>query len=159
MVDGDSPSMAFVYGELLEAKKKIMQATVTNESNAIFEHIDRKMKDRLDAPLHLTAYFLNPYYSYHDASIFLDSCSCIMDGVFDCVETFFYGDDNIQTIVLNDELPKFKKQQGAFGKLSAKKGCEKITFNPGIKCCNLLFDMLHYMYYIVICLIFFKYCS
>ena len=76
MVDGDvKPSMAFLYGEILKAKKDIKVAIgnipgVVGLYSSIMEIINVKMKNRLDCPLHMAAYFLNPYYSYNDDSIF-----------------------------------------------------------------------------------------
>lgn len=134
MVDGDvKPSMAFLYGEIQKAKKEIMEAmnNIENNYNPIIDIIDKKMKDRLDSPLHLTAYFLNPYYSYCDGSIFLDDV--VMDGVFTCVETFYHDDDDKQSQLLNVELRIFKEQQGHFGKAAAKAGCKDYEFNPGFK--------------------------
>jgi len=98
MVDGDvKPSMAFLYGDILKAKKEIMvglgnidKARTLNLYNNIIEIIDEKMKGRLDSPLHLVAYFLNPYYSYNDSSIFGEEE--VMDGFFTAVETFYHGD-------------------------------------------------------------------
>ena len=133
MVDGDvKPSMAFLYGEIRKAKKEIMEAmnNIENNYNPIIDIIDKKMKDRLDSPLHLTAYFLNPYYSYCDGSIFLDDV--IMDGVFTCVETFYHDDDDKQSQLLNVELVIFKDQEGHFGKVAAKAGCRDFEFNPGL---------------------------
>jgi len=59
LVDGDvKPSMGFVYGELLKAKREIKEAFSNNESRfkEVIVVIDKKMKGRLDSPLHLTAY-------------------------------------------------------------------------------------------------------
>ncbi|KAK2654653.1 hypothetical protein Ddye_014509 [Dipteronia dyeriana] len=66
LVDGDrKPSMGFVYGELKKAKEEIQTGLKSVESNyrPIFEIIDDKSKGRLDSPLHLTAYVLNPTIS------------------------------------------------------------------------------------------------
>lgn len=64
MVEGEKkPSMGFVYGELVEARRSIKAAANNLERyyKPIFEIIDEKVKGRLDSPLHLTAYLLNPY--------------------------------------------------------------------------------------------------
>jgi len=73
LVDGDvKPSMGFVYGELLKAKREIKEALGNNESRykEVIAVIDKKMKGRFDSPLHLTAYLLNPHYSYANPAIF-----------------------------------------------------------------------------------------
>lgn len=67
IVDGDiKPSMAFLCGNIQKAKKEIMAAVGNVDRNGtlynnIIQIIDIKMKNRLDCPLHLAAYFLNPY--------------------------------------------------------------------------------------------------
>ncbi|KAF0898554.1 hypothetical protein E2562_008141 [Oryza meyeriana var. granulata] len=92
------------------------------------------MKDRLDTPLHLAAYFLNPYYSYNNDSIFTNEL--VMDGFITAVETFYHGDYDKQSKVLNEELPKFRDKQGHFGKPVAKEGCKKYDFDPAkLLCC------------------------
>ena len=98
MVDGDvKPSMAFLYGDILKSKKEILiglgnvdKAATQNLYKSIIEIIDSKMKGRLDTPLQLAAYFLNPYYAYNDSSIF-DNDE-VMDGLISAVETFYHGD-------------------------------------------------------------------
>ncbi|CAN6813214.1 unnamed protein product, partial [Brassica oleracea] len=56
------PSLGFIFGEILEAKKSIKEASDHLEKNylPVFRIIDDKMKGRLDTPLHMAAYFLNP---------------------------------------------------------------------------------------------------
>ncbi|AQL04244.1 hypothetical protein Zm00014a_007972 [Zea mays] len=65
--------MAFLYEDILKAKKEILtglgnvdKAATQNLYKSIIEIIDSKMKGRLDTPLQLDAYFLNPYYAYVD---------------------------------------------------------------------------------------------
>ena len=88
------------------------------------------MKNRLDCPVHMAAYCLNPYYSFNDPSIF-DSEE-VMDGFIVAVETFYHGDYEKQNQVLNDDLHKFKDQVGHFGKMVARAGCKDYDFSPGI---------------------------
>ena len=76
LVDGDvKPSMAWLYGELLKAKIKIKEAFGNQEKfyRETIAIIDKKFKGRLDTPLHLTAYILNPHYSYANKDIFDDA--------------------------------------------------------------------------------------
>ena len=93
---GIKPSMAFLYGEILKTKKEIMVAIGNVDRSGTLYHsiiaiIDAKMKDKLDCPLHKAAYFLNPYYSYNDLSIF--ESEEVMDGFISAVETFYHGDN------------------------------------------------------------------
>lgn len=142
MVDGNvKPSMAFLYGDILKAKKEIMvglgnieKAGTLNLYNNIIEIIDGKMKGRLDSPLPLAAYFLNPYYSYIDCSIFGDEE--VMDGFITAVETFYHGDYDKQSQVLNEDLHKFKDQTGHFTKPAAMAGCKDYNFCPGMQFCS-----------------------
>jgi hypothetical protein len=137
MVDGDiKPSMAFIYGEIIKAKKDIVVAVGNIDKaviicNSIIEIIDTKMKDRLDCPLHKAAYFLNPYYSYNDPSIF--ESEEVMDGFILAVETFYHGDYDKQNQVLNDDVHKFKDQVGHFSRNVALAGCKDFDFSPGMQ--------------------------
>ncbi|XP_025799091.1 uncharacterized protein LOC112878993 isoform X2 [Panicum hallii] len=136
MVDSDiKPSMAFLFGEIVKAKEQINVAFRNIETpvnlalyNNVIEIIDNKMKDRLDSPLHLAAYLLNPYYSYNDGSIF--TSEQVMDGFITAVETFYHGDYDKQSKVLNEELHKFRDKQGHLGKPVAKAGCMEYDFSP-----------------------------
>ncbi|CAN6374657.1 unnamed protein product [Urochloa humidicola] len=136
MVDSDiRPSMAFLYGEIVKAKEQIKVAIRNIDKpvnlalyNNVIEIIDNKMKDRLDSPLHLAAYLMNPYYSYNDESVF--TSEQVMDGFITTVETFYHGDYDKQSKVLNEELHKFRDKQGHFGKPVAKAGCTNYDFSP-----------------------------
>ena len=136
MVDGDvKPSMPFVYGEIVKAKKDIRIAIGNIDKTgtlykSIIGIIDEKMKKRLDSPIHLAAYCLNPYYTFYDSSIF-DSEE-VMDGCIEAVEIFYHCSYDKQNQVLNDDLHKFKDKVGHFGKNVAKVGCKDYDFSPGI---------------------------
>ena len=120
MVDGDvKPSMPFVYGEIVKAKKDIrIPVGNIDKTGTLYKSIigiiDEKMKKRLDSPIHLAAYCLNPYYTFYDSSIF-DSEE-VMDGCIEAVEIFYHGSYDKQNQVLNDDLHKFKDKVGHFGK-------------------------------------------
>ncbi|XP_042456357.1 uncharacterized protein LOC122040933 [Zingiber officinale] len=124
IVDADKKlSMGFVYGELLQAKKDIKNAlsNVPKNDQHIIDIIDAKMKDRLDSPLHLMAYLLNPFYHYKDPLLYLDQTVSI--GVIDCMDVIFLGDIDMQNIILSEELPMYKKKESIFGKPIAVKAC------------------------------------
>nr|GEW74104.1 hypothetical protein [Tanacetum cinerariifolium] len=87
LVDGDQkPSMGFLYEELKKAKEDIKTAfnNVEIHYRPIIDIIDSRSKSRLDSPLHLTAYLLNPYYFFKDESIKDDVM--VSDTVFKCLE-------------------------------------------------------------------------
>jgi len=131
LVDGDvKPSMGYVYGELLKAKKEIKESFGNVEKNYrdVMAIVDKKMKNRLDCPLHVAAYLLNPYYSYNNPAIFSDST--VVEKFMQCVETFYHDDDDKQHGAVNVDLEIFQKRQGNFSKKMAKT-CERFDFNPG----------------------------
>lgn len=88
------------------------------------------MKGRLDSPLHLTAYLLNPFYFYKEPTIQLDET--LMTGFLNCVETFYHGEFEKQDQAVND-FTIYQDKLGFFGKPYALRGCEHNTdeFDPG----------------------------
>lgn len=56
----------------------------------ILDTIAVKVKDRLDSPLHLAGYELNPYYNYKDDEVVRKSR--VMKAIVTCVEKFFHND-------------------------------------------------------------------
>lgn len=128
------PSLGFIYGEILEAKKSIKEACNHLEKNyqPIFQIIEEKMKDRLDSPLLLAAYLLNPFYLYKDSTILYDLE--ISEGFLNCVETFYHGDIAKQNKVVNDEIHLYRSRSGPFGRSLALQGCEHNDekFDPGL---------------------------
>ncbi|XP_019152269.1 PREDICTED: uncharacterized protein LOC109149078 [Ipomoea nil] len=125
IVDQDKkPSMGFVYGELMQAKEDIKKALneVVRNYEPIIKIVEEKMSNRLDSPLHLMAFMLNPYYHFKDPRLHLNvnvSLGCI-----EFLETYYHDDLEMQNKVLNDEFPIYKRKDGVFGKTLAVKGCE-----------------------------------
>ncbi|KAJ1254347.1 hypothetical protein BS78_K080000 [Paspalum vaginatum] len=112
LVDGDvKPSMGFLYGELLKAKKEIKEALGNVEKNYkdVMDIVEKKMKGRLDSPLHVAAYMLNPYYSYQNAAIYDDPN--VVEKFMLCCETFFKGDEEAEYLAVNEEFDKFRTRQ------------------------------------------------
>lgn len=127
LVDGDwRPSMAFVYGEIKEAKNEIIKVCKNSKETyePILEIIDSKMKGRLDSPLHLAGYLLNPYYYYKDKDVVGRDASC-MAAVLTCIEAFFPDNYDLQDMVGNVELLKYKNMEGMFGRKLAIMGRSK----------------------------------
>jgi len=131
LADGDvKPSMGYVYGELLKAKKEIKEAFGNVEKNYkdVMDIVDKKMKNRLDSPLHVVAYMLNPYYSYQNSAIFSDPI--VVEKFIQCAETFYAGDDDKAFRAINVDFEVFSKRQGNFSKKMAR-SCERFEFSPG----------------------------
>jgi hypothetical protein len=97
---------------------------------SIIEIVEEKIKKRLDCPIHMAAYCLNPYYSYNKPSIF-DS-EDVMDGFIEAVEIFYHDDYDKQNQVLSNDFHKFIYKVGHFAKKVALAGCKYYDFSPGI---------------------------
>jgi len=131
LADGDvKASMSFIYGELLKAKREIKEVFGNNETRFkdVLAVIEKKMKGRLDSPLHLTAYLLNPHYSFTNPSIFDEPK--MNEAFIACVEQFYYHDEDKQDQAANIELKKFQNREGAFSKKLART-FENFDYNPG----------------------------
>ncbi|ONM54670.1 hAT transposon superfamily protein [Zea mays] len=121
LVDGDvKPSMGFLYGELLKAKREVKEAfgNVESRFKDVMAVIEKKMNGRLDSPLHLTAFLLNPHYSYANPSIFDEPK--MNEAFISCVEQFYYHDEDQQEQATNFELKKFQNREGPFSKKLAR---------------------------------------
>ncbi|KAM0896110.1 hypothetical protein ACQ4PT_023379 [Festuca glaucescens] len=129
LADSDGPSMATMYGELLSTKKAIMAAVENSEKDylMIIQAMDTKMKGRLDSPLHIAAFMLNPKYSYADSTIFSDVE--VVAAFMEVMEQFYHDDDEKQNIVLNIDFTRFKKKEGMFGKVAATKAISNANFD------------------------------
>ena len=131
LADGDvKASMGFIYGELLNAKREIKEVFGNNETRFkdVLAVIEKKMKGRLDSPLHLTANLLNPHYSFTNPSIFDEPK--MNEAFIACVEQFYYHDEDKQDQAANIELKKFQNREGAFSKKLART-FENFDYNPG----------------------------
>lgn len=131
LVDGDvKPSMAWLYGELLKAKSKIKEAFGNNEKNykETIAIIEKKLKGRLDSPLHKTAYLLNPHYAYANKEIFEDPH--ITANFMECAEQFFGSDDYDSCYkAVNEDMHKYENMEGPFKKKLAT-SWERADYNP-----------------------------
>ena len=141
LVDGDvKPSMGFLYGELLKAKREVKEAfgNVESRFKDVMAVIEKKMNGRLDSPLHLTAFLLNPHYSFANPSIFDEPK--MNEAFISCVEQFYYHDEEKQEQAANFELKKFQNREGPFSKKLART-FQNYDYNTGRGTC----------YYMVVC--------
>ncbi|KAM0863341.1 hypothetical protein ACQ4PT_044662 [Festuca glaucescens] len=116
LADSDGPSKVTMYGELLSTKKAIMAAVENSEKDylMIIQAMDMKMKGRLDSPLHIAAFMLNPKYSYADSTIFSDVE--VVAAFMEVMEQFYHDDDEKQNIVLNIDFTRFKNKKACLGR-------------------------------------------
>ncbi|XP_038701804.1 uncharacterized protein LOC119998523 [Tripterygium wilfordii] len=118
LVDSDIPSMPWLYGERQATIKEIKEDVCSGlEKNykSIINIIESKSKGRLDFSLHLVGYLLNTYY-FAKNMVDIGDDATIMEAFLDCVEKFFPDDLSTQGIVSDDELIKYKKLEGMFGR-------------------------------------------
>ena len=109
-----------------------MKAAIENSEKdylLITNAMDTKMSGRLDSPLHMVAYILNPRYSYAEPSIFTDVE--VMATLMEVMDTIYYDDDIKQNKILNIDFTKFKKKEGMFGKVTAMKAISNDNFDAG----------------------------
>ncbi|XP_076960197.1 uncharacterized protein LOC143636506 [Bidens hawaiensis] len=106
MVDADwKPSMGFIYSEIKSAEEEIKNALGNNKKDyqPVLDIISKKMRNRLDTKLHLTAYLLNPFYLYNNSEI-LDDIN-VSNVIVDLVGTIYPEDHNLQNHIVTVELP------------------------------------------------------
>ena len=137
IVDGDKkPSMGFVYGMLQDAKDEIKASCNRKESvyRPILEIIEKKAKDRLDSPLHLAAYYFNPYYYYKDNTIKEDTS--VKAALMYCIDKFYPEEYNIHDIIGSKEVQAYKSAAGIMGSGMAERYWKSFNgtddFNPGM---------------------------
>jgi hypothetical protein len=99
--------------------------------------VDKKMRGRLDSPLHLAAYLLNPHYSYVDTSLFDDGT--IIEGFISYFETFYHDDEDMQDQVVKKELRVLQNKENAFAKKLAR-SYQNFDYNPGNSVFSLCFQ-------------------
>ncbi|XP_038713414.1 uncharacterized protein LOC120007286 [Tripterygium wilfordii] len=122
LVDSDRPSMPWLYGELKAAIREIKEdecSGLEKSYKLIIDIIESKSKGRLDSSLHLVGYLLNPYY-FAKNRVDIGDDTTIMEAFLDCLEKFFLDDFTTQGIVSDDELIKYKKLEGMFGRKQNK---------------------------------------
>ncbi|KAL6518197.1 hypothetical protein OROMI_033898 [Orobanche minor] len=94
------------YGELKEAKNEIKKLyTYEKDLEPILEIIETKPKGRLDRPLHVARYMLNPYCYYQDRELPKDVVC--MKAAMTCIEMFFPNYYDLQDLVANAELVQY----------------------------------------------------
>ncbi|XP_059066890.1 uncharacterized protein LOC131858042 [Cryptomeria japonica] len=68
VVDGEKPSMGYIYEGMDRAKEAIRSIYAGDEDKygPIWEIIDRRWQNQLHRPIHATAYYLNPAFRFRD---------------------------------------------------------------------------------------------
>ncbi|AQL02955.1 hAT transposon superfamily protein [Zea mays] len=126
---GLTPPTQDAFRELLKAKREVKEAfgNVESRFKDVMAVIEKKMNGRLDSPLHLTAFLLNPHYSYANPSIFDEPK--MNEAFISCAEQFYYHDEDQQEQAANFELKKFQNREGPFSKKLART-FQNYDYNP-----------------------------
>lgn len=98
----DIPSMGCIYGDLTNAKKEIALRCESKEERylPIWEHIDFRSDIDLKTPLHLAAYYLNPFYYYPNKDE-IDKSKIFRDAIDECIRNM-YQDPHTQVQIVNE---------------------------------------------------------
>ena len=108
------PAMGFIYGALLQAKKKIKKVMKRNDYVPYWNIIDWRWHKELPRPLQAAGFFFNPRFFY---SVKGDVPNEIMSGVLDCIERLV-PEMKFQDKI-NKELTAYKNATGDFGRKMA----------------------------------------
>lgn len=129
-MDSDVPTMGFLYGCLLDAKKEIAMWFNDVEScyKYVLDIIDTRWDLKLKMPLHLAGYFLNPYYYYSNKNE-IELMGTFREGVISCVSKLTEKTETQDKIL--DEIQLYKGEEGSFGKDIAKRQRRNKNFDPG----------------------------
>ncbi|CAO2033804.1 unnamed protein product [Urochloa humidicola] len=114
-MDSDIPSMGFLYGCLLDAKKDMAKRFDNDEQRfrAVWDIIDKRWDNKLKTPLHLAGYYLNPYY-YYPNKLEIELDGKFREGLVTCV-TRMVEEVEVQDQII-DELSMYQDAIGTFGK-------------------------------------------
>ncbi|CAD6342359.1 unnamed protein product [Miscanthus lutarioriparius] len=79
------PSMGYIYGELMNAKKEIAFRFENKEEHylPVWHHIDFRINLYMMKPLHLAAYYLNPWFYYQNRHE-IENTEIFRDALFEC---------------------------------------------------------------------------
>jgi len=89
MVDGDKPTMGYIYQAMHLAKEAIKRRYGDEEENymLLWDIIDARWDRKLHSPLHVARYFLNPQYFYD--KIKFNEDGEVRKGLMTCMERCF----------------------------------------------------------------------
>ncbi|KAK8457885.1 hypothetical protein SEVIR_3G265501v4 [Setaria viridis] len=95
-VDGDVPTMGYIYGDLLKAKQEIAARLNRNEKKygSIWKIIDGRWDSKLKTALHKARYFLNLSFFYENRNEMEEEG--MMEVVIECATRMYRDDINVQ---------------------------------------------------------------
>jgi hypothetical protein len=130
--DSDVPSMGWLYGELEMARNEIGVNLDHDEKKCrpIYAIIDRRWDNKLKSPLHLTGYFLNPFF-YYDRREDIESNTSFFVAFTDCLCRMYKNDPDMQDRV-GSQLSLYQNKAGSFGSDFANRQVKSLSLDPGI---------------------------
>jgi len=129
-VNGDKPSMDFLYGDLDNAKKEIARNLNYEEKKVIpiRKLIDTRWNDKLKGHLHRTGYYLNSYFYYEKKEA---TEKDLMNGFVECMH-MFYPNDPEKVEKISEQMAMYQHKKDLWRDL-VKNGAKNPNLNPG-KC-------------------------
>ena len=112
------PSVGYVYGELLNAKKEIAFRFENKEEHylPVWHHIDFRINLYMMKPLHLAAYYLNPSFYYQNRHE-IENTEIFRDALFECA-CKMYQDESTQEKIVH-QLKLYSTDSQSFGMVHA----------------------------------------
>ncbi|RWR97937.1 hypothetical protein CKAN_02741000 [Cinnamomum micranthum f. kanehirae] len=110
LVDGDKPTMGYIYEAMDRAKQAIMEDVRYHEE--YIKIIDARWNDQLHHPLHAAGYFLNPEFYYPNAQQHSDAIDTeLRVGLREVLKKLLGVDDSIEAI---QEISTYTQRRGGF---------------------------------------------
>ncbi|XP_048539484.1 uncharacterized protein LOC125518701 [Triticum urartu] len=128
-VDGDTPAMGFLYGDLLQAKQEIVVRLnhVEKKYGPIWEIIDRRWDNKMKTALHKAGYFLNPFFYYDRQSEMAEED--FMEAVIECASVMYKNNIEVQDNIVS-QLSYYTEAIDSFGTDMAIRQRKVATITP-----------------------------
>ncbi|XP_020157207.1 uncharacterized protein [Aegilops tauschii subsp. strangulata] len=128
-VDGDTPAMGFLYGDLLQAKQEIAARPnhIENKYVPIWEIIDRRWDNKMKTALHKAGYFLNPFFYYDRQNEMAEED--FLESVIECASIIYKNDTEVQDNIVS-QLSYYTEAIDSFGTKMAIRQCEVAPISP-----------------------------
>ncbi|KAJ1256046.1 hypothetical protein BS78_K094500 [Paspalum vaginatum] len=112
------PSMGYIHGELVNAKKEIAFRFENKEEHymPIWKHIDFNIDQNMKKPLHLAGYYLNPLFYYQNRNE-IEKTEIFRDALVECAHKMFRDGSTQEQIV--QQLKLYITASQSFGTVDA----------------------------------------
>ncbi|XP_059077840.1 uncharacterized protein LOC131065844 [Cryptomeria japonica] len=109
VVDGEKPSMGYIYEGMDRAKEAIRSIYAGDEDKygPIWEIIDRRWQNQLHRPIHAAAYYLNPAFRFRDD---FKADEEVLSGLYTVVQKLCTDGTASRTTL---QLDKYNNREGA----------------------------------------------